>query len=72
MGAFYGFGMTVAVAKDSPYKTAEELFAYVKAHPGEVDTGVPTPTSPKAIAFQALEKQYGLEFNVVPMAPPAR
>lgn len=67
IGAFYGYNMSIAVSKDSPYKTAEELFEYVKAHPGEVDTGVPTPTSPKAIAFQALEKQYGLKFNVVPM-----
>lgn len=67
IGSFYGYNMTIAVPKDSPYKTAEEFFEYVKANPGEVDTGVPTPTSPKAIAFQALAKQYDLEFNVIPM-----
>ncbi|MDN5895075.1 MAG: tripartite tricarboxylate transporter substrate binding protein [Nocardioides sp.] len=67
VGAIYAFNMSIAVAKDAPYQTAEELFEYVKEHPGEVDTGVPTPTSPKAIAFQALAKQYGLEFNIIPM-----
>ncbi len=72
IGAFYGYGMTIAVSKDSPHKTAEEFFAYVKENPGEVDTGVPTPTSPRRSPSRPWRSGTGWSSTLFPWAPPAR
>ncbi|MFT3813905.1 MAG: tripartite tricarboxylate transporter substrate binding protein [Acidovorax sp.] len=62
--AAYTTGITVKA--DAPWKTAKELFAYAKAHPGKVSYGTVGKGSTAHIAMSALQKAAGLEFNFVP------
>lgn len=52
------------VTKDAPYQTMEELVAYMKEHPGEVNMGMKTATSVH-LELVGLLDALGCEANVV-------
>ncbi len=60
-----GGGSTAIIVKaSSPWQTIEELFEYVKEHPGEVSVGTETGASTHMMLVE-IENQGGLEFNIV-------
>ena len=56
----------LAVGQDSPYASAEELFAAAEDDPGTVNIGVPGASTPQAIELQRLADEHGVEFTAVP------
>lgn len=56
----------LAVGQDSPYTSAEELFAAAEGAPGTVTVGVPGASTPQAIELQRLADEYGVEVTIVP------
>lgn len=67
VAGLYQHGMMLVVGKNSPYSSVEDLLVQAKKNPGAISVGVPGLGSPKAIFFTALAKNYGIEFNVVPL-----
>jgi tripartite-type tricarboxylate transporter receptor subunit TctC len=60
------FPAAVAVKKDSPFNTLEDLIKYAKAHPGKLKTGNSGTGSIWHIAAIALENATGIKLNHVP------
>jgi len=52
-------------ATNAPYKTVPELLAYAKAHPGELNFGVPNGAPPHMLA-EMFKMQTGADIQVVP------
>lgn len=67
IGGLYQFGLVIGTSAGSPYDSAEALFDQVRKNPGKVSVAVSGTTGPTALAFQFLEAEYGLDFNVIPM-----
>ena len=53
----------VAVRKDAPYQTLEELISYAKDHPGELRTGNVGPGSIWHICAAKLEREAGISLD---------
>ena len=53
------------VATNAPYKTVQELIAYAKVHPGELNFGVPNGAPPHMLA-EMFKMQTGADIQVVP------
>ena len=58
--------IVLAVRKDFPADTLEELIAYMKAHPGEVSAGNNGPGSYGHMVELAFRDMAGVDFKVVP------
>ncbi|MCZ2821536.1 tripartite tricarboxylate transporter substrate binding protein [Modestobacter sp. VKM Ac-2977] len=56
----------LAVGADSPYATAEELFAAARQQPGALNVGTPGASTPQAIELQRLAEEYDVEVTAVP------
>ena len=63
---FQGTPIGLAVLKDSPFDTLEDLVNYAKEHPGKVTVGGSGKWSGHHIALLQLEALAGIEFNYVP------
>ncbi|MCJ7837023.1 tripartite tricarboxylate transporter substrate binding protein [Cuneatibacter sp. NSJ-177] len=62
----YGSGAGVLlVSKDSPYQTIEDLIAYAKEHPKELNIGNTGATGCPTIYCTMMQKILGVEFNYV-------
>ena len=66
LGCFVYDPLCISVAADSPFNTIEELFAYAKEHPGEIQVGNSGTGSIWHIAAASIEKECGVEFTHVP------
>lgn len=55
-----------AVRSDSPHKTAQDLFAYAKAHPNEVLLGASGLGGIVDVANKSFTKETGIQFRYVP------
>ena len=55
-----------ASPKPSPFHTLEELVAYAKEHPGEIQMSNSGPMTNAQLAQLLLEKQAGIEFTHIP------
>ncbi|WP_091768477.1 tripartite tricarboxylate transporter substrate binding protein [Blastococcus aurantiacus] len=56
----------LAVGKDSPYASAEDLVEAAEAAPGTVNVGVPGASTPQGIELQRLADDHDVEVTVVP------
>jgi tripartite-type tricarboxylate transporter receptor subunit TctC len=56
----------LAVGQDSPYATAEDLFAAAESAPDTISLGVPGASTPQAIELQRLADEHGVEVTVIP------
>ncbi|ABX40983.1 tripartite tricarboxylate transporter substrate binding protein [Lachnoclostridium phytofermentans] len=56
----------IAVRKDSPYQTIDDLIADLKSRPGELTAGTAGPGSAGHIAIELLKSALGIEYNHVP------
>ncbi len=56
----------LAVGRDSPYSSAEDLVAAAEAEPGTVDVGVPGASTPQGIELQRWADEHDVEVTVVP------
>lgn len=56
----------IVVGKDSPYKSAADLFAAAKAAPGKLKFALSSATGPQAIELKRLKDEYGIDITVVP------
>lgn len=54
------------VKADSPYKTAKELLDYAKKNPKKLNVGTGTPGGLWHVGVIKLEKEAGVQFNIVP------
>lgn len=61
-----GFSNILVVAKDAPYKTVDELIAYAKAHPGEINFGSAASTSSDRLTTEMFMQRTGVELTHVP------
>ena len=52
-------------ATNAPFKTVQELLAYAKAHPGELNFGVPNGAPPHMLA-EMFKMQTGADIQIVP------
>jgi tripartite-type tricarboxylate transporter receptor subunit TctC len=59
-------GMMLVVPANSPFKTAQELVAYAKAHPHELNYGSPGPGSTHHMMMELFKKVAGIDVVHVP------
>ena len=57
--------LAIAVRADSPYKSIKDLVEAAKANPGKIKVGTSGIMSPEDFAFRTLQKQAGVQFNIV-------
>ena len=66
LGCFVYDPLCISVAADSPFNTIEELFAYAKAHPGELNWAAVGAGGFNQMNSENLWSVAGCEFNYVP------
>lgn len=57
--------IAVNVLNDKPWKDLKELFDYIKEHPGEISIGCTQMSGPH-VTMLYFQKEYGLDFTIVP------
>ena len=62
---YYREGAIVAVSKDSPHDTMEELLDAARENPGELSFSISTQTSPFYIGLLDIEEVAGVDLNIV-------
>jgi len=60
------FDMAVVTAVDSKFKSMQDLLAYAKAHPGEVNIGTIYIGSSQHLAAELLKRSIGITAQVIP------
>lgn len=65
IGAFATNAIVVAVGKDSPYQSVEDLFAAAEEDPGTVTAGTDSRAGDDHVNLRILENETDLEFNIV-------
>ncbi|MGE5630009.1 MAG: tripartite tricarboxylate transporter substrate binding protein [Caulobacteraceae bacterium] len=56
----------IAVAKDSPYNTLQDIIEAAKKNPGKVSFGVTSTIAQEGLTLKLIQKVAGVQFNVVP------
>lgn len=56
----------IVVGEDSPYDSAENLFAEARENPGGLKFAVSSATGPQAIELQRMRDDYGVDITAVP------
>lgn len=56
----------VVVPADSPYETAEQLFAEAEKNPGSISFGTAGVSTPQGVELERMKSEYGIEFKIVP------
>lgn len=65
IGSYATNAIVIGAKKDSPYQSIEELFDAVKAAPGTIKAGTDSRGGDDHINLLILEKELGLDFNIV-------
>lgn len=65
IGSFALNDIVIGVNKDSPYATTQDLFDAVKASPGTITVGTDSRACDDHVNLRTIEKELGLEFNIV-------
>ncbi|MDF2050378.1 tripartite tricarboxylate transporter substrate binding protein [Arthrobacter sp. Cr_A7] len=65
IGSFATNSVVVGVNKDSPYNSIKELFDAVKAEPGKLTAATDSRAGDDHVNLRLLEKELGLDFNIV-------
>lgn len=65
IGAYATNAIVIGVGKDSPYETAEDLFAAIEDAPGEITAGTDSRAGDDHINLRILEDEAGVELNIV-------
>lgn len=65
IGAYATNAIVIGVGKDSPYNSIKELFDAVKASPGTIKAGTDSRAGDDHINLRLMEKDLGLDFNIV-------
>lgn len=65
IGAYATNAIVIGVGKDSPYETAEDLFAAIEDAPGEVTAGTDSRAGDDHINLRLLEDATDTELNIV-------
>ncbi|ARU06015.1 Twin-arginine translocation pathway signal [Comamonas serinivorans] len=66
LGGFASFVNGLAVSPGTPAKTFDEFVAWMRAHPGRGNIGVPAPASTPEFLVQLLAKRYQLDLVSAP------
>lgn len=65
VGSFASNSVILAVPKDSPYGSVADLFTAVKAAPGTIIAGTDSRAGDDHVNLRVMEKDLGLDFNIV-------
>ena len=65
IGAYATNSVVIGVNKNSPYQNIQSLFEAVKASPGTIKAGTDSRAGDDHINLLLLEKELGLDFNIV-------
>jgi tripartite-type tricarboxylate transporter receptor subunit TctC len=65
IGAYATNAVVIGVNKNSPYQDIKSLFEAVKASPGTIKAGTDSRAGDDHINLRILEKELGLDFNIV-------
>lgn len=65
IGSFASNSVVVGVNKNSPYNSIKELFDAVKAEPGRLTAATDSRAGDDHVNLRLLEKELGLDFNIV-------